>query len=305
MEMCTILRFACNWTHFPLYISWSCPGKTTLLVSIICRYLLEQPSSERKRRLLVCAPTNKAVTVLATRFMAAMNPEKCRYNALMVGDAEKLLAEELGSNNSSSNNKQKQQLETLKSIFVFSWLESMVESYKRVLSNVRNSLSSIEKYKFARQLQRRLESNLNMGSSERLRLNAKKITQALKAKSLGDDYDDEEFDPKQSSAASTATSTNTPFNLTKVGREMLSDLSSLNINDISRHLISNADVIFCTLASAGGIMLHDHRVDDLIVDEAAAATEPLIYIPFHMKPSRLVSCFACVEKRDHAIVCLS
>jgi AAA domain len=44
-------------------------GKTTLLVSVICRYLLE---NQGKKRLMVCAPTNKAIAVLASRFMATV-----------------------------------------------------------------------------------------------------------------------------------------------------------------------------------------------------------------------------------------
>jgi senataxin len=44
------------------------------------------------------------------------------------------------------------------------------------------------------------------------------------------------------------------------------------------------------LASAGGaIMKKTTRIDDLIVDEAAAATEPELYIPFHLQPKRLLA----------------
>ena len=48
-------------------------------------------------------------------------------------------------------------------------------------------------------------------------------------------------------------------------------------------------MIFCTLASAGGALIKKMTgIDDLIVDEAAAATEPELYIPFHMEPKRLL-----------------
>jgi senataxin len=44
------------------------------------------------------------------------------------------------------------------------------------------------------------------------------------------------------------------------------------------------------LASAGGAVLKKTTpIDDLIVDEAAAATEPELYIPFHLLPKRLLA----------------
>ena len=55
-------------------------------------------------------------------------------------------------------------------------------------------------------------------------------------------------------------------------------------------LLLSANVIFCTLASAGGAILKKtSRINDLIVDEAAAATEPELSIPFHLRPTRLLA----------------
>lgn len=52
----------------------------------------------------------------------------------------------------------------------------------------------------------------------------------------------------------------------------------------------SAKVIFCTLASAGGAVLKKtSRINDLIIDEAAAATEPELCIPFHLRPTRLLA----------------
>jgi senataxin len=65
----------------------------------------------------------------------------------------------------------------------------------------------------------------------------------------------------------------------------------LNNGTISAHvqLMQSAHVIFCTLASAGGgVLKKTTRINDLIVDEAAAATEPELYIPFHLQPERLL-----------------
>ena len=76
-------------------------GKTTLLINIICRYLTE--SSETNPRLLVCAPTNKAVSVLATRFLQATK-DAAAFNAILVGDEDKLLMDESSSSSANARN---------------------------------------------------------------------------------------------------------------------------------------------------------------------------------------------------------
>ena len=61
-------------------------GKSTFLVCTIARYLLQQtPKYRQKKCLLVCAPTNKAVMVLANRFMQAMDPMKSNFNVSRSG----------------------------------------------------------------------------------------------------------------------------------------------------------------------------------------------------------------------------
>ncbi|KAL7580853.1 hypothetical protein ACA910_001126 [Epithemia clementina (nom. ined.)] len=252
-------------------------GKTTLLVSIICRYLLEQPSAEKKRRLLVCAPTNKAVTVLATRFMAAMNPDKCRYNALLVGDGDKLLAEERGSNNNKKEEKSEESPEQLKSIFVFSWLQSLIDDYRKISKNQEipraggaraEKMSPSDLHKLASRLEKRIKSNLGI---DVLSSKAELVTKATGVSKLASRGDGNNI----------ATSVDS----------LVKDLDGMKKNasdHITKVLVTSADVLFCTLASAGGIILKSHLVDDLIVDEAAAATEPELCIPFHMQPKRML-----------------
>ena len=80
--------------------------------------------------------------------------------------------------------------------------------------------------------------------------------------------------------------------------EILATVSSLlaTIRDwkkeaIWHQLLSSARVVFCTLASAGAAVLKKSNfvADDLIVDEAAAATEPELSIPFGFHPRRLLA----------------
>ncbi|EEC46798.1 predicted protein, partial [Phaeodactylum tricornutum CCAP 1055/1] len=71
--------------------------------------------------------------------------------------------------------------------------------------------------------------------------------------------------------------------------KVLQQLKDMPQDHIYRELLLSADIIFCTLASAGGLLLRmTSRIDDLIVDEAAAATEPELCIPLHLQPSRLL-----------------
>jgi superfamily I DNA and/or RNA helicase len=58
---------------------------------------------------------------------------------------------------------------------------------------------------------------------------------------------------------------------------------------VYRQVLSKAEIIFCTLSCAGGAVFRNtSSVHDLIVDEAAAATEPEVCIPLHLKPSRVL-----------------
>ena len=75
----------------------------------------------------------------------------------------------------------------------------------------------------------------------------------------------------------------------KLLEQLASEILLLNPSVVVRELMESAQVIFCTLASAGNsIVKHSSAINDLIVDEAAAATEPELYIPFHLNPSRLL-----------------
>ena len=59
--------------------------------------------------------------------------------------------------------------------------------------------------------------------------------------------------------------------------------------DAVPELLSTARIIFCTLSTAGtSLMKKTRRIDDWIVDEAAAATEPELLIPLHLDPNRLL-----------------
>ena len=59
---------------------------------------------------------------------------------------------------------------------------------------------------------------------------------------------------------------------------------------VHSELLHTAEIVFCTLSTAGTfLMKYTKRFDDWIVDEASACTEPEILIPFvHLRPRRLL-----------------
>ena len=80
------------------------------------------------------------------------------------------------------------------------------------------------------------------------------------------------------------------YDLVPTIERLLAELHAIPQDVITRQLLLSSDVIFCTLASAGGLLFKNYmnRIDDLIVDEAAASSEPEISIPLHMQPSRML-----------------
>lgn len=122
-------------------------GKTTLLVATICRYVSQAMERGEECRLMVSAPTNQAVSVLATRFLATMRhappPDMTSSGAapgtycktILVGDADKLL-----NNNSRSFGEPRgrqefcKDTERLQSIFLYKWIPAVVEGYERIRS---------------------------------------------------------------------------------------------------------------------------------------------------------------------------
>lgn len=65
-------------------------GKTSLLIATICKFL----ESRQQPRLLVCAPSNKAVTVLASRYLEVVNKKNTTFCAALVGDKDKIMSED-------------------------------------------------------------------------------------------------------------------------------------------------------------------------------------------------------------------
>ena len=108
-------------------------GKSTFLVNVICRRLANNPNA----RILVAAPTNYAVTVLAERFLNVVNSGEdevdhmCKCNAVLIGVEDKLVA--------SSSEYISVESKLLRSIYVYTWTETMKEECQSLLNCMKDN----------------------------------------------------------------------------------------------------------------------------------------------------------------------
>jgi hypothetical protein len=221
-------------------------GKSTMLIATICKFLQQQEAAERyaQPRLMVCAPSNKAVTVLAARYLEA--DKTSPFRAIMVGDKDKMLSEDRLR---------------FKDIFIYTWVENMVKDLK--------SICQISDRNKARTQGEALEKRLYDGIPE-YALRSERGVQALMQRLLDSVSSFEKGKADESVKKLTR-------RLWEIER------------DIQGVLLQKANVIFCTLSSAGAtIVRRTDPVEGLIIDEAAASVEPETYIPMALGPKRIM-----------------
>lgn len=251
-------------------------GKSTLLVSIICRYLMESAArgEHRQRRLMVCAPTNKAVTVLVTRYLESIScVDQNPFNVVLIGEQDKLLHEEQALLDSHETNVPAFRV---KNMFVYTWLQGVVEDcryiQRKLVHHGQDEVNAIANRILI--LCSRVVKSLNYETLDRRLVGLIDSLRESAKRAVSDDL----------------------FPVSHYAQEWgegLDDIAScmlkMDPTGVVRDLLESANVIFCTLASAGSsVVKRSSEIDDLIVDEAAAATEPELYIPFHLRPSRLL-----------------
>ena len=71
---------------------------------------------------MVCAPTNKAVTVLCSRFLKTFDNESYPCNVVLIGDEDKLLENEIWSRESASSENSK-----LRENFLYTFIDAVKE----------------------------------------------------------------------------------------------------------------------------------------------------------------------------------
>lgn len=224
-----------------------------------------------KRRLMVCAPTNKAVSVLVTRYLGSIRHTKHDpFNVVMIGDQDKLLVEEKGSAEHDDSLPAFQ----VRNIFVYTWIHGMVEDCKYIRRKLNGGALDVgglltRTHRLCSRLMNSLPRTIVDSSLTSIIRDVRKTIETV----VTDDALHLSVCQRWGDALDS----------------LASAVLTLDSGSVVRELLESADVVFCTLASAGSSVVKSTKsIDDLIVDEAAAATEPELYIPFHLDPRRLL-----------------
>ncbi|VEU41748.1 unnamed protein product [Pseudo-nitzschia multistriata] len=242
-------------------------GKTTLLTSVICRYIIDSRKLEHNKRcLMVCAPTNKAVTVLCSRFLNTfLDVDSCPCNVVLIGDEDKLLEND-GRKRGNAFTDNPRMRESL----LYTFIDTVENDYLYI---------------------RKILDKGNFGLFNRILMVARRLENLLKRK-----VTDAEVIMGATSIVkliekfTKSRQKQYPTEIINKVDLVVGMVGAWNRDTIWQEILQGADVIFCTLGSSGSSLLKKviGEVDDLVVDEAAAATEPEIYIPFQYLPRRLL-----------------
>jgi hypothetical protein len=240
-------------------------GKTTFLSSVIYENWICE------RRMLVSAPTNKAISVVCSRFLQLLEQQQSdddHYcSVVMIGVEDKLVASEKDGKTDDVFSLSSLEA-SVRRCFVYTWVKSLVqdlESLYRHLGTIREELDHTTRMQ-TRQLKYKLISSIpSLASQSGARNSAMACVDAL-------DQNKDIVGARQAL------------------RQWITEMGSIDPSAATSELLATAHVIFCTLSTAGvSVMKQTRRIDDLLVDEAAAATEPELCIPFHLQPTRLLA----------------
>jgi hypothetical protein len=144
-------------------------------VATIGRYVTEALKRGVECRLLVCAPSNQAVSDLAGRFLNSVKDSALSAcKAILVGDEDKMLGDERsrqsGVDSHGTNNR-------LRSIFLYTWTSAVIEGYECIRSHFADSMSAVKAtfdishwHKLALDLHERLAGSLSQLSKAFLSL---------------------------------------------------------------------------------------------------------------------------------------
>jgi senataxin len=245
-------------------------GKTTFLTAVLLRTLFKGLQDDKNdsctfdfsKRCLVTAPTNKAVSVIATRFLSAIGDFQ-QINCILIGVEDALFPRD-------ENDSNVEEWQSLKNIYLYTWCNKLIEDTKFLDSIDTSSLEQIvSAIQFLNNLTSRLKRSIPRAAKKYNLFNTVKCLK-IQLLSLKNDV-------------------NTSFDRTNV-INLFSGLKELESSDaVYSELLDTSNIIFSTLTSSSvGIMKNTLNIDELFVDEAAAATEAEVVIPLHLHPKRML-----------------
>ena len=296
-------------------------GKTTFMTAVLCRTFLINYSPkkryctiDREKRVLVAAPTNKAISVLASRFLRATKGNgDTGLNAVLIGVEDALFPRDEGGGEVDETHR------SLRSIFVYSWVDEIVKDLETLRFDT-DSIPTLEAVEevitcaqfLVQKMKRGLPHLSKKYGAFRYGTTFLKCLEVLRCKMTGE---------MGKSIQVTSLEISEDANLANdmLGRLIGTFAEMRSGGDcIVSELLATANIIFVTLTSSGvSIMKRTRRIHgestlcqpslffagyecsnclpnflcailELFVDEAAAATEPEIFIPLHLRPWRML-----------------
>lgn len=169
---------------------------------------------------------------------------------------------------------------SLQSIFAYTWTDSVKNKYINLVKSLRSSQPPLEKLvKDATNISNKICNSIP--GAQTVVHYSWRIVQELTIAM-------QENDPVYQEFLVGGGPSECPVEAAISHIELLMD--AIDEVDAVPELLSTARVIFCTLSTAGASVLKQTRkIDDVLIDEAACATECEIAIPFHLRPDRCLA----------------
>lgn len=233
-----------------------------MIVATILQFLLLAHENGRRRRLLVCGPTNKSVVVLARKLLDCL-AEDSAVKVALIGDKGELLADKQGD---------------IESIYVHSYLPIKAEQFKKLGQTLLEGSPSYSHDKYEEDtanLLSQMKANLKTVSFYNVEESLLGIHSTLdKLEQIPQDEKARKADEREYEESVKSVARN---------------IKNLDNQRVVRDLLESADVVFCTLSASGSSpVVRMSLVDALVVDEASACTEADILIPLSKKPDKML-----------------
>ena len=234
-------------------------GKTHFTVSLL-NALLEG----KKKRVLVCAPSNKAVCVAMELYLRSLGKKRADVAPCILLGVEDSLQEVCSTSSDDVSPMH---------FFIFS-------RAAHIASRLQNALDEMKASKMSQHTIDSVVAALDLARRQIMASAPHFLKGELKAK-----FQTLESMLKQSDA----TLANEIYNAGASLAQTIGEGSGRGdkVNDFAYEALNKAQLVFCTLASAGqSIMASLNSPDVLLVDEAAQALEPELVIPFLRNPRK-------------------
>jgi hypothetical protein len=246
-------------------------GKTHFTVSLL------HELSARRRRVLVCAPSNKAVCVAMELYLRTLPGHAKRFARCVLLGVEETLQEvstkKTQGDGTNTDYDDEEEETSVMDFFIYSRAAAISNQLRRALDAANNQAKS--------QLSMDILAAAIDTARSQLMFSAPQFL-------MGDLRDAFSFLEKLVRLGDTTLSSE----IYDKGVQLATAIASGSgrgerANEFAYEALNKAQIVFCTLSSAGqSIMALYDAPDVLLVDEAAQALEPEIVVPFLRNPSK-------------------